>query len=414
MNFRRNAIFSALLALSLGAHGEIFFSGETGIRAAFSGRDDANRDSGVSLQGHFSGQLSFTRNIFARGEFSLKTGDISKGPFDDTDALVSMSELSLTYTHPAGSAAHIFTAFVGNADPIGKDAFLRHQFGIAPFTPHVLESYAGADGIMLYPLRGMGASYTARLRFMPLAAGVYIYKNDETAAAASNVKAMPNLDLRLAMAARLLLLDFAGGLGLPLEDDDSNEDAFLYIKRVYLHAGLTALVGNRSGSTIFIQAGFSGAEVTSSLHKPGMEQVSLVVEPRLRAKGGGMNITLFNLPAQTVFGGEGTTFGRYGALTYIDGTLGMDLMIYADSLSLMNSPVKVGVHAMASLAQADDGSFVYLDGVDSFSTVKDALQVKVAPFAEIQLFGGSLGASLHIKPVGSPKFRAVVGFKKTI
>ena len=411
MEIRRIFALSFPFLLIFWANSETFFTGEMGANVDFASIG------GVKLQGFLTGQLSFSPNVFARAEVSLKTGNIAENPLDDIESAVKMNELSLTFTKPSASLAHFFSAFIGNADPIGTDTFLRHQFGTAPLVSPLTQSYTGANGILLYPLRGIGASYIIRFSEIPIATGIYVYKNN-TAFDENNstdeIKLMPNIDLRFATSTQFFTIDTAFGVGLPLKDEtmDSNgqtKEVFLLIDEIYIHTGLTAFFGSNEKSGLFIQAGFQDVTFGSNLNSPSAENTVLIFEPRflMKSQTEGMNLTFFNIPKGRLSGGYDDF--SYNNFIFIDkdNTFGANFMFYTDRFVIQNTSLKIGLNLMLAFDS-------YFDEITKPKDLFDKKEIKIAPFAETHILGGKMSASIQIKPIGSPKFRASIGYKKIL
>ncbi len=415
MKFRLNAIFFALFISTLSANAEIFFTGEAAMCA------ELNKSKEAKLRGYLTGQLNFTENIFIRTEVSLKTGDLMEnGLFEDNQSAVKMGELSLTYAHPSTSVSHFLSLFIGEADSIGKDSFLRHQFAISSIASPLLQSYTSPNGLALYPLGGYGGSVTIRLANKPLAGALYVYNNtkvvkDWNEEAKTNTSKdkiqsdfMPNIDLRFATVTKIATIDIAAGIGIPLEDENSNnEDAFLVIKRIFLHAGATALIGSPESRSIFMQVGFENLEWKKKLDvKKIDEKLFLFLEPRMKLRNGGVNLSVFNIP-QKLLEGRYDDFS-YQHLTFIGekNTLGANLMIYTDKFVIRNSRVRAGLNLMFSLEET------YFKDI---SIDMEKSEIKGAPFLETELLGGFFGASLQASYCNSAiDVKAIIGYKKTL
>ena len=69
-----------------------------------------------------------------------------------------------------------------------------------------------------------------------------------------------NGDLRYACAFEYVTADFSLGFGGPLKETYKANDVFVVINTLYLHTGLTMLIGNSYTQSVFLQAGLSNAE----------------------------------------------------------------------------------------------------------------------------------------------------------
>lgn len=381
------------------------FSGYAGIKGdILSEKDSEDFDPIMELQAYFAGQLDFSNNFLVRAELSVQTEDILKnGLFDDTKATFCIDELSLTYIKPFLGITQYLSAFMGTFEPIGSDVFLQRHFGIEPITSFITESWLGLKGSTVYPFYGLGGSYIVHINNKPIATGIYIYKNNEN----QDEENQLNLDYRFSSVLPNLALDFAIGVGAPLETKNGADDVILLIDKLYLHTGIDLLLGNKySPASLFLQGGFNNLPLTAedSKNEIDSDDIYLIVEPRIRSANFNTHITMFSVPQETV-----------DKLIFIDNTFGFNLSIFTDKLYIRNKDFTFGFHTTLSFPNRD-----FLDLKRINELIDDDYSVKISPFLYAPVMKGTLKAMLHAKIKGLNKdtwtnaFKFSIGYKSQL
>lgn len=372
--------------------GEVFFSGYAGIKGDLYSSSADKISPAMCFQTYFAGQLNLTRNLLVRTEFSMQTADIAKnGPFVSTDATFCIDELSATYIKPFLGVTQYFNLFMGTFEPIGNDVFLQRQFGIQSIASLLTESWLGLKGSTAYPFYGVGGSYIIHFAAQPIASGAFLYINREN----SENERQLNLDWRFGMVRSWLTLDFAVGIGAPMGTKRGDEDVILLIDTLYLHTGLTMLVGNKYTTSLFVQGGFSNYPLqASSDNKLQSRDIYLLVEPRFVAKRFQTHLSFFSVPENTV-----------EKMIFVDNTMGMNLSVFTDSLYIKNTNITFGFHVtwtvtdkVKDATQKPDINKNFLDLKDPLSIITDCdHHVKLSPFVSIPTRTGVFHAMLQTK-----------------
>lgn len=380
MNRKHILILAAVFYISSGLFAATSFSGYAGGKLNYSANPEVEEfDPELKLQAFFAGQFNFSQNVWSHLEFSFNTGDfLAQSIFHETESLFQIDELSLIFRANMYSSANYFSIFMGTYDPIGSDVFLQRYFNIKPINSKITESYLGLAGSILYPHFGVGIADVIKLYNKPVAFGGYIYLNHE-----DKDYYVLNTDLRFASVLSYFTCDFACGLGIPLADKYKGEDVFIMVDQVYWHAGTTILIGNNFTSSLFIQAGIYNASFKakedSAIVSP--DDIYLLVEPRLLISNAHMNISIFSLPKKTV-----------EKLLTIDGTLGADVNIYADTSLGSSNSLTYGCHTCVSLV---DKSFMDLKDIKYITT--DDLNITVTPYITSQFLSGELHIQASVR-----------------
>ena len=373
MNRKHFTVLAAILFISTGLFAATSFSGYAGGKLNYSANPDQEEyDPDLKLQAFFAGQFNFSQNVWSHLEFSINTGDLlSRSIFHETDALFQIDELSLIFRNNLYSAANYFSIFMGTYDPIGSDVFLQRYFNIKPIESKITESYLGLAGSILYPHFGFGIADVVRLYNEPIAFGGYIYLNHE-----DKDYYVINTDLRFASVLRFLTIDFATGIGIPLENKDNGSDAYLVIKRINWHAGTTILLGNNFTTSLFLQAGIYKAQFQASEDSAivSPEDIYLLVEPRLLIKNAHMNITLYSLPESTV-----------EKLLFVEDTLGVDVNLYAETSLGSSNSLTYGTHVSFSFI---DKSLTDIRDIKNIA--ENGINLSITPYIESQFLSGQL------------------------
>ncbi len=375
-------IFLAAVILSFAAalFAEPAFSGYSGGKLNYASNPEStdSYDPDLTLQAFFQGQFNFSQNIWGRLEFSIDTGDfLSKELFHKTDASFKIDELSLTLKSRSDSDANYFSIFMGTYDPIGSDVFLQRYFGIQPIASKITESWLGLAGSVLYPHFGIGIADVKRLLNAPITLGGYAYINHE-----DNLYYVFNTDFRFACVYRYFTFDFAGGIGIPLSNNNQGQEVIAAIEKVYWHAGTTMLIGNNYTQSLFIQAGLFNVPFTK---RNGTEvspnDIYLLFEPRFLFDSTHVNLTIFSLPQDTV-----------DQLIFVDDSLGVNLNIYGDSFSIGSNRFTMGTNFSFSFVGKN-----FLDVAHPTELVEGEYNITMTPYVSTNFLSGELHTQISVK-----------------
>lgn len=377
---KKIVLIAAVLLLGAGLFAETAFSGYSGGKLNYSSNEESadKYDPDLTLQAFFQGQFNFNQNIWGHLEFSIDTKDfLSKELFHKTDASFKVDEVSLIFKTATDASANYFSTFMGTYDPIGSDIFLQRYFGIKPIASKITESWLGLAGSILYPHFGIGIADVKRFMSHPLAFGGYAYINHE-----DNKYYVFNSDLRFACVYRFFCLDIAGGVGVPLADNNHGEGTILTIDKLYWHAGLTMLVGNNYTQGLFIQAGLFNAAFTKKEGTPvHPEDFYLLFEPRFLLDQAHVNLTIYSLPQETV-----------DQLMFVEDTLGLNLNIYGDSFSLGSNRFTLGTNFSFSFTGKD-----FMDVIHPLELVKDPYNITMTPYMSTNFLSGEIHIQASVR-----------------
>lgn len=109
------SLFCAAAASSF-SFADVFFSGFSGAKTELTSDKTSDKfDPQMKIRSFFSGQLNFSENIIAHGEFSLQTHDLlDKSLFKETPATFRLDELSLIFRQPMGNERNYLSFFCRN------------------------------------------------------------------------------------------------------------------------------------------------------------------------------------------------------------------------------------------------------------------------------------------------------------
>lgn len=389
---------SALLFSSI--YAETAFTGKTGIAAKFVNQKSRSFDPSMNLDGFFAGQMNFGTNFLVRGEFSVQTGDIYDDFFSETESIFRFDELSATYIMPFYGVTHFFSLFLGTFEPIGNQSFLQHNLGVESFSSPLTENYLNLNGCNVYDFYGYGGAYSFRFNSLPISSGILIYKNNKNEDEASQL----NGDFRLGTAFKYLTSDSTIGISAPMNTVNAQgEDVVLLIDTIYLHAGIDALIGERDGSGLFLQAGFENLPIRSPNQesKISVRDFYFLFEPRLYVEPCWFYFSFYNIPEE-----------KCKKTLLLDDMLGFNMTFISNKFSFKNLSMEAGLHYTFSFEDKDMKDF----GDDDFM---DSSSIKISPFAKIDCLKGELNLLLQFnvtkfadsKPE-SLKFTA--GYKRTL
>lgn len=376
-----SALFVAVLSLSSSLTAQVFFSGAAGgrLNTGFYKNTDDKADAEVSANVFFQSQTGFTDNIWLHANFSMETTDIANSTlFKKTPAYFQFDELSLTYKARLDKLTNYLGAYMGAFDIAGSDIFLKRQFGLNNISSKLTDDWLGNTGKLLYPHFGAGLSETVQFSGNQ-AAAVYLYVNKETNEITDFM--VLNGDLRYACAFEYVTADFSLGFGGPLKETYKANDVFVVINTLYLHTGLTALIGNNYTNSVFFQAGLSNAEYSKKTKKIAVTNNNLyfLLEPRFRTNTMNIHVSLFSLTPKACEN-----------MFFVDDTLGLAVNIFDDRTESRNNGLKWGVNTIFSF---ENCSLVDLKTPEYIQKAQKNLTVN--PYAGIRVFGGELNAGLR-------------------
>ena len=354
-----------------------FFSGETGVAASLINREPRGIEPALTLNGYIAGQLTFSDLFSMRGEFSLLTDDMYRnGLTKDAESVFRITELSGTFTKSFAGATHTLSLFLGSFEAIGSQQFVTRHLGVQSYSSMLTENYLGQNGATVYSVYGAGGNYALTFKNVPVSMGLAVTKADNF----EDVAQM-NVDFRLAAAFRYLTVDLAAGVGAPLYTKNANdEDVFVLIDTLYLHLGADILLGSRHDLfSLYVQNGFDYLPIkkTSKSREFDFSDMHLLVEPRLNFGAMKIHITAFSLPLTTA-----------EKMLYLDDTLGVNLNFFADALHTEKRDYAAGLSMMVSFENK------HLNDIEA-ADIKDAMNIKLAPFTEIDVAGGRLRIMLQ-------------------
>lgn len=375
-------IFLAAVILSFAASlfAEPAFSGYSGGKLNYASNPESTEsyDPDLTLQAFFQGQFNFSQNLWGRLEFSIDTGDfLSKELFHETDASFKIDELSLTLKSRSDSDANYFSIFMGTYDPIGSDVFLQRYFGIQPIASKITESWLGLAGSILYPHFGIGIADVKRLLNAPITLGGYAYFNHE-----DNLYYVFNTDFRFACVYRYFTFDLAGGIGIPLSNNNQGQEVIAAIEKVYWHAGTTMLFGNNYTQSLFIQAGLFNVPFTKrNGTEVSPDDIYLLFEPRFLLDSAHVNLTVFSLPQDTV-----------EQLIFVDDSLGVNLNIFGDTFSIGANRFTLGTNFSLSFTGK-----TFLDVIKPMELIKGEYNITMTPYVSTNFLSGELHTQVSVK-----------------
>lgn len=371
---------AVILSLATSLFAETAFSGYSGGKLNYASNPESTEsyDPDLTLQAFFQGQFNFSQNLWGRLEFSINTGDfLSKELFHETDASFKIDELSLTLKSRSDSDANYFSIFMGTYDPIGSDVFLQRYFGIQPIASKITESWLGLAGSILYPHFGIGIADVKRLLNAPITLGGYAYFNHE-----DNLYYVFNTDFRFACVYRYFTFDLAGGIGIPLSNNNQGQEVIAAIEKVYWHAGTTMLLGNHYTQSLFIQAGLFNVPFTKrNGTEVSPDDIYLLFEPRFLLDSAHVNLTVFSLPQDTV-----------EQLIFVDDSLGVNLNIFGDTFSVGANRFTLGTNFSLSFTGK-----TFLDVIKPMELIKGEYNITMTPYVSTNFLSGELHTQVSVK-----------------
>lgn len=400
-NIKKIAFITIIIATASFAFANVSFSGFAGGKADFTSDTPDKFNPDLRIQSYFSGQLNISEDIFARAEFSVATDDlIENSVFKKTPADFQIDELSIIFRRRLLDSSNYLSAFIGTYEPIGSDIFLRRQFGIQPIASRLMESWLGLAGSVIYPLFGVGFSDVIHFTVQPIALGTYIYVNHEL-----DNSYVFNTDFRFACVYRLFTFDISAGLGVPLKQNNNDEN-ILVVDTLYWRTGMNLLLGNTYTTSLFMQAGISSVPFKkhTSLQLSDFETAYILFEPRFRAKEFQVNITAYSLPQETV-----------DSSLFINDTLGLNIDVFTDNLYIKNKVFIFGINSSLSFAGKD-----YLDFGRITEFFKEDYTIAIAPYFSTSFYNGEFHTSLKtvvsdmIKNEWGTAFKLSIGYKSQL
>lgn len=397
-----SAIFGSLILAGSLATADVHFTGMAGGTTGISGVTGPAPSFALPFNAFAAAQLNFNSWGIFRANFGLSTSNLATGElFTGQDAKIILNELSLVLSKTSGSVKHYFNFYFGTYEAVGKDEFMQRQFGILPVSSLLTKSATTLScGVPLYENNGGGFSYTCNFSEIPGTIGFALYLNMSDPASLKL-----NFDLRTAWTAKLITIDFAAGIGIPLT---TNPSSFLAIDTFYLHAGASILLGNLYTHSLFIQAGVQNFTITAGTpivpFNPAKD-LSFIVEPRITTKYVKTRITAYNLTKDAV-----------KDLFYLEDPLGASITVYSDAIPIKNNNMTAGVHLTASFSNHDIVS-LFSDFSNDFMSLTD-FNAFFTPFVTIPFANGEFEAMaqfgmldiLHERHI---RYQAKVGYKKS-
>lgn len=377
---KKNKLYSILISiLLLGgiSFADVTFSGMAGGTTGFTGvfnKDDSSYN--IPFNAFAALQFNFGSWGIFRANMGLATKNLAGGNiFNGQDATLKMNEVSLVLTKTGNSIKNYFGFYLGTYEVAGKDEYLQRHLGIEPFTSAVTKSETTLTcGLPLYENNGAGFSYVMDYNNVPGSLGFNIYVNmiEETTP-------QLNLDIRTAWSTKLFTLDFAAGIGAPLQNNAAGTNVILLIDTLYLHGGLSLLLGNQYTHSLLIQGGIQNIAINpGSFEKSfeGIEDFSCIFEPRITTKHFKFRLSAYSLPKE-----------QLSDLLYLNDPLGVSINCFSDAIPVKNNNMTAGVHLIGSFA--NDSMITVINKGMSIEKMSD-LNAYFTPYVILPVANGNL------------------------
>ncbi|MBQ0003328.1 MAG: hypothetical protein KBT21_07300 [Treponema sp.] len=340
---KKNKLFSVIISvLLLGGtcFADVTFSGMAGGSTGFSGifnKDDSSFN--IPFNAFAALQFNFGSWGIFRANMGLSAKNIAnENIFEGQDAVLKMNEISLVLTKAGNSIKNYFGFYLGTYEVAGKDEYLQRHLGIEPFTSSVTKSETTLTcGLPLYENYGTGFSYVMDYNNVPGSLGFNLYIN-----LIENSTPQLNFDIRTAWSTKLLTVDFAAGIGAPLQNKAAGTNVILLIDTLYLHGGLSLLLGNQYTHSLLIQGGIQNIAINPGSFEDsfeGIKDFSFIVEPRITSKHFKFRISAYSLPKN-----------QLKDLLYLNDPLGADVNFYSDAIPVKNNNMTAGCHIIGSFS----------------------------------------------------------------
>lgn len=407
---KRSKILTMIAALLLSgtAFAQVNFSAVVAGTVGVSGNWEKGFEFGIPLSANAKAQINFGNWGVFRGDLNIASPNLANMQVfknSELNSYVKVNEISFVLNKGANDVMNYFGFYLGTYEAVGCDAFLQRQFGIAPISSSLTKSSSTlSSGYSLYDNYGLGFSYVLNFGKTPAAFGVNLYFD----MADAQTVAM-NLDLRTAFTFAAITMDAAVGIGAPLQTKYNNQDVILLIDTLYLHGGISVLLGNKYTHSLLLQGGVQNIKITPNgtfASNFSADDLSALAEVRIYSKPVKFRITAFNLPKETA-----------KETLYIDDAFGAGFTVIFDSIPLKNeTDMTFGIHLTGSFPEKTLVSLLTgLAGGENFAQQK--INAAVTPYVIIPLFGGNLEimgqiglANILNQPTGN--FKAKVGFKR--
>lgn len=401
------SIFALLFMFTQKVSADVNFSGMVG--GSIGARGESGPDAGFEIPFNIFGAAQFNFGSWGifRSNIELNSKNMAAGNiFTGQDASLKMNELSFVLTKNSGTIKNYFGFYFGTYEVVGKDDFMQRQLGIIPVTSLLTKSETTLScGLPLYQNYGIGFSYTANFSKAPGTAGFNLYFN-----MTDNSTVQLNLDLRTAWATKYLTVDLAAGIGAPLQNKYMGADVILLIDTLYIHGGISVLLGNNYTHSLFIQAGIQNVPITPGSFPKTFDNTNdlyILVEPRIYTKNIKSRLTFYNIPESAV-----------SDMLYLNDPLGVAFSIYSDTISLKNSNMTFGFHFIGSIK---DKNLITFINNSSFSPDKNdfpGLNIYCTPFIDFSVGNGDLEVMGQIgvcDVINSPyvQYKIKVGYRKS-
>lgn len=382
---------------------DVNFSGMAGGTAGVNGTISDSPSFEVPFNAFIAAQMNFGSWGIFRANLGLATKNLAGGNlFTGQDATLTMNELSFVFTKSGVKIKNYFSAYLGTYEAVGCDEYLQRQFGIVPYTSLATKNASTlSTGIPLYNNYGTGVAYTMNFAEAPGTFGATVYVNETE----TKIPKL-NIDLRTAWTTEFLTLDFAAGIGAPLQNSYAGKNVFLLIDTIYLHGGLSLLLGSRYTHSFLLQGGVQKVEIAKgSLNYSfsGTDDLSLLAEARIYSKLIKTRITAYNLPKSILKN-----------MLYLQDPLGVVISLYSDTVPVKNNNMTIGAHLIGTLPNED---FTTVISRSAFKDAVPSINVYLTPFVDLPVAGGNLEIMAQIGAIDLINklhfnYQAKVGYKK--
>ncbi|MBQ0161607.1 MAG: hypothetical protein KBS84_00430 [Treponema sp.] len=340
---KKNKLFSILICILLSSgisFADVTFSGMAGGTTGFTGDFDPSApDFNIPFNAFAALQFNFSSWGIFRANMGFATNNLAnENIFTGQEATLKMNEVSLVLTKTGTSIRNYFGFYLGTYEVVGKDEYLQRHLSIEPFTSSITKSQTTLTcGLPLYKNEGIGFSYVMDFNNAPGSFGLNAYVN-----LIGTTVPQFNFDLRTAWSTKTMTLDFAAGIGAPLQNTAGGNNVILLIDTIYLHGGLSLLLGNLYTHSLLIQGGIQHVTInpgTSPETFEGLDDFSFILEPRITTKHLKVRLSAFSLPRE-----------QLNDLLYLDDPFGFSINCYSDAIPVKNNNMTAGGYLIASFA----------------------------------------------------------------
>ena len=218
------------------------------------------------------------------------------------------------------------------------------------------------------------------------------------------------MDGRFACVFPNFSLDASGGIGLPIGTTvQTTDDAFLVVSTINIHAGMNMFVGNRYSTCFFMQTGFDDITLSKTegteYNTLKFEDWYILLEPRIMFSQFELNISIFNIPADSL---SNMIYLKGLYSSSVTNVLGVNAAFVTDKLYLGNTNFTFGIHGTLSVTNPLEGfsgeasafgEFLLSTYITGFlSTFQEGLfDLNVTPFVTMPVFGGELTTAVSVQ-----------------